>query len=50
MPETVDNSEIKDFPKLPLVDNRDRHLFSSKIGELFKMDYSAVSQVAKRFE
>ena len=31
-------------------DNRDRHLFSSKIGELFKMDYSAVSQVAKRFE
>jgi len=31
-------------------DNRDRHLFSSKIGELFKMDYSAVSQAAKRFE
>jgi len=27
-----------------------RHLFSSKIGELFKMDYSAVSQAAKRFE
>ncbi|GAG63913.1 unnamed protein product [marine sediment metagenome] len=30
--------------------NRDRHLFSFKIGELFKMDYSAVSQAAKRFE
>ena len=26
-----------------------RHLFF-KIGELFKMDYSAVSQIAKRFE
>lgn len=25
-------------------------LFLSKIGELFKMDYSAVSQAAKRFE
>lgn len=23
--------------------NRDRHLFSFKIGELFKMDYSAIS-------
>jgi len=29
---------------------RDRHPFSFKIGELFKMDYSAVSQAAKRFE
>ena len=30
--------------------NMDRCLFSFKIGELFKMDYSAVSQAAKRFE
>ena len=30
--------------------NRGRHPFSFKIGELFKMDYSAVSQAAKRFE
>jgi len=30
--------------------NRDRHPFSFKIGELFKMDYSAVSQAVKRFE
>ena len=28
--------------------NRDSYFF--KIGELFKMDYSAVSQIAKRFE
>ncbi len=28
--------------------NRDSYFF--KIGELFKMNYSAVSQVAKRFE
>ncbi len=34
----------------PMEYNRNRHLFSSKIGELFKMDYSAVSQAAKRFE
>ena len=30
--------------------NRDRHLFSFKIGELFEVDYSAVSQTAKRFK
>jgi len=30
--------------------NRDRHPFSFKIGEHFKMDYSTVSQAAKRFE
>ena len=36
--------------KQEMKDNRDRHLFSFKIGELFKMDYSAVSQAAKRFE
>ncbi len=30
--------------------NLHRHLFSFKIDELFKMDYSAVSQAAKRFE
>jgi len=30
--------------------NRDRHPFSFKIGELFKVDYSAVSQAVKRFE
>ena len=34
----------------PMEYNRNRHPFSSKIGELFKMDYSAVSQAAKRFE
>lgn len=47
---------IKSCEKYPLGElyfeeyNRDRHPFSFKIGELFKMDYSAVSQAAKRFE
>jgi len=30
--------------------NKDIHPFSFKIGELFKMDYSAVSQAARRFD
>ena len=30
--------------------NRDRRPFSSKIGELFKMDSSVVSQTTERFE
>jgi len=30
--------------------NKDRHPFSFKIGELFKMGYSAASQIVKRFE
>jgi chromosomal replication initiation ATPase DnaA len=30
--------------------NKDRHLFSFKIGEFFKMDYSAVSHATKRFK
>jgi len=34
----------------PMEYNRGRYQFSFKIGELFKMDYSAVSQAAKRFE
>ena len=34
----------------PMEYNRNRHPFSSKIGELFKMDYSAISQIARRFE
>ena len=33
-----------------MIDNRDRYQLSFKIGELFKVDYSAVSQAAKRFE